>query len=134
MSLRAIPLIAIAFVLYAILAVFKVDLSHPMLPAVTLPSKAVWTFTYGHFLILVTLILLFIELLKSAFSSASALIDHALSLVLMIACLVVFIVVPQAGTSEFFFILFATIIDVIAGYTIGTSVARRSLNVGQSDN
>lgn len=134
MSLRAIPLIAIAFILYALFVITGRDLAAPMLPAITLPSTATWTFTWGHFIILVTLVLLFIELLKSAFSSASALIDHALSLVLMIVCLVVFIVVKQAGTSEFFFILFATIIDVIAGYTIGTSVARRSLNVGGGDN
>ncbi len=133
MSLRAIPLIAIAFFLYAILTVFNVDMAHVIFAA-PLPSKAVWTFTWGHFIVLVTLILLFVELLKSAFSSASALVDHALSLILMIVCLIVFIVVPQAGKSEFFFILFATIIDVIAGYTIGTSVARRSLNVGGSDN
>jgi len=144
MSLRAIPLIAISFILYNILALLKIDLGHcistaekactPPLFSVPMPSHANWTFTWGDLLIIITLVMLFIELLKSTFANASSLVDHALSLVVMMACLVEFVLVPQAATSVFFVILFATMIDVIAGYTIGTSVARRSLNVGGSDN
>jgi len=139
MSLRAIPLIAIAFILYNILALFKVDLGHPIF-AVPMPSghapdsPVKWTFTWGDLLIITTLVMLFVELLKSTFANASSLVDHALSLVVMMACLIEFLLVPQAATSVFFVILFATMIDVIAGYTIGTSVARRSLNVGGDNN
>ena len=129
MTLRAIPLIAIAFILYNILALVGVDLSKAIF-AIPMPSHAKWTFTWGDLLIIITLVMLFIELLKSTFASTSALVDHALSLFIMMACLIEFLLVDKAATSVFFVILFATVIDVIAGYTIGTSVARRSLNVG----
>ena len=139
MSLRAIPLIAIAFILYNILEVFNLDLNHPIfalpMPSGHLPEHPVkWTFTWGDLLIITTLACLFIELLKSTFATASSMVDHALSLVLMMVCLVEFLLVEKAATSVFFVILFATMIDVIAGYTIGTAVARRSLNVGGNDN
>ena len=129
MTLRAIPLIAIAFILYNLLALVGVDLAKPIF-AVPMPSHAKWTFTWGDLLIIITLVMLFIELLKSTFASTSALVDHALSLLIMMGCLIEFLLVDKAATSVFFVILFATVIDVIAGYTIGTSVARRSLNVG----
>jgi len=135
MSLRAIPLIAIAFILYNVLEFAGLDLNHAIfalpMPSGHLPEHPVkWTFTLGDLLIIITLVCLFIELLKSTFASASSMVDHALSLVLMMACLVEFLLVEKAATSVFFVILFSTMIDVIAGYTIGTAVARRSLNVG----
>ncbi len=51
-------------------------------------------------------------------------------MLVFVVCLVEFIVVKQAATSVFFLIMVATLIDVIAGYTIGIRVARRDLNIG----
>ena len=135
MSLRAIPLIAIAFILYNVLALVGVQFNHEIfslnMPSGRPPENPVkWVFTWGDLLIIITLAMLFVELLKSTYSTTSSLVDHGLSLIVMIICLIEFILVPKAATSVFFIILFATMIDVIAGYTIGTSVARRSLNVG----
>ena len=135
MTLRAIPLIAIAFILYNVLALVGVQFNQEIF-AVNMPSgrppesPVKWVFTWGDLLIIITLAMLFVELLKSTYSTTSSLVDHGLSLIVMIVCLIEFILVPKAATSVFFIILFATMIDVIAGYTIGTSVARRSLNVG----
>jgi hypothetical protein len=89
-----------------------------------------WTFTWGDFILLVTLILLFIEIVKSTFTTTSTLIDHALSMVVFMAVGAEFLMVPQAASSVFFLILVATLIDVIGGYTIGIRVARRDLNIG----
>ena len=77
-----------------------------------------------------TLILLFVELLKSTYTSTASLLDHGLSMLVFVACLVEFIVYQKAATSVFFFILVSTLIDVIAGYTIGIRVARRDLSIG----
>ena len=139
MSLRAIPLIAVAFILYNLLALTGVELTHTIfslpMPSGRPPENPVkWIFSWGDLLIIITLAMLFVELLKSTYSTASSLVDHALSMVVMIICLIEFILVPKAATSVFFVILFATMIDVIAGYTIGTSVARRNLNIGSQDN
>ena len=93
-------------------------------------SQGVWTFRWGDLIILITLILLFIEIVKSTYTTTSTLIDHGLSMLVFIACGVEFLVVPQAATSVFFIIMAATLIDVVAGYTIGIRVARRDLNLG----
>lgn len=131
MSLRAIPLLVFSFILYN-LVVFSMGveaLSSPLF-SVTLLSGGVWSFTWGDLILLATLVLLFAEIVKSTFSSTSTLIDHALSMVVFIAILVEFLIVPQAATSVFFLVLVASVIDVIAGYTIGIRVARRDLNIG----
>jgi hypothetical protein len=51
-------------------------------------------------------------------------------MLVFIACLIEFILVPRAATSPFFFIMIAALIDVIAGYTIGIRTARRDLSIG----
>ena len=135
MSIRAIPLLVFAFILYNIivLAFGGADtgaaLSSPIF-SVTLLSKGVWHFTWGDFILLVTLMLLFVEIVKSTFTSTSTLIDHALSMVVFMAVGAEFLMVPQAATSVFFLILGATLIEVVGGYTIGIRVARRDLSIG----
>lgn len=132
MSIRAIPLLVFAFILYNIivLSIGVEGLNQPILDKMRLLSGGEWTFTIGDFVLLITLFLLFIEIVKSTFTSTSTLIDHALSMVVFIAILVEFLMVQQAATSVFFLILVASLIDVIAGYTIGIRVARRDLSIG----
>lgn len=131
MSLRAIPLLVLSFILYNLIVMSTgIEGMNSTIFSVTLLSKGVWNFTWGDFILLVTLVLLFIEIVKSTFTSTSTLIDHALSMVVFVAILIEFLMVPQAATSVFFLILVAALIDVIAGYTIGIRVARRDLNIG----
>ncbi len=133
MSLRALPLIVIAFLLYNVIV-----LAGGPDPNVTLSTKifsipmikATWVFSWGDFVLLLMLILLFIELLKSTYTSTASLLDHGLSMLVFVVCLIEFIIIPQAATSVFFLIMVATLIDVVAGYTIGIRVARRDLNIG----
>ena len=134
MSIRALPLLVFAFVLYNAIVLFGSSDPLAVLNApiftVTLLSRGVWTFTWGDLILVVTLVLLFIEIVKSTFTTTSTLIDHALSMIVFIAVGTEFLMVPQAATSVFFLILVATLIDVIGGYTIGIRVARRDLNIG----
>ncbi len=139
MTLRAIPLIAVAFILYNVIALTGIDLNKAIfslpMPSGRLPDNPVkWVFTWGDLLIIITLLMLFIELLKSTYTSTSSLVDHALSMLVMIVALIEFLLVPKAATSVFFIILFATVIDVIAGYTIGIRVAKRDVSFGGGDN
>jgi hypothetical protein len=131
MSIRAIPLLVFAFVLYnaVVMAMGPESLVHPIFH-VQLLSNGVWTFTWGDLILLVTLILLFIEIVKSTFTTTSTLIDHALSLLVFIAIGAEFLMAANAATSVFFLILVAALIDVIGGYTIGIRVARRDLSIG----
>ena len=71
-------------------------------------SGGVWRFEVGDLIILLTLFLLFAELIKSTYTSASSLVDHGLSMVVFIACIVEFLLAPLAATSTFFLIMVAT--------------------------
>ena len=131
MSIRALPLLVFAFVLYnAIVLLVGEDALGREIFELRLLSGGLWKFTWGDLVLLVTLVLLFVEIVKSTSTTTSTLIDHALSMVVFMAVGAEFLIVPQAATSVFFLILVATLIDVIGGYTIGIRVARRDLNIG----
>lgn len=134
MSLRSLPLIVLAFILYnVVVLVFGVDALEKNLFEMPMLSGGIWKFNWGHLIILATLMLLFVELVKSTYTNASSLVDHGLSMIVFIACLVEFLMTPQAATSVFFLIVVATAIDVVAGFTIGIRVAQRDLTFGTSN-
>ena len=142
MSLRAIPLIAIAFILYNVVVFFgngsADEVLHQQIFKLTSfrapvgGTPAVWTFNWGDLIILIMMVLLFVEILKSTYTSTTSLVDHGLSMLVMMAAGAEFLLVDKAFTSVFFLILVAAMIDVIAGYTIGIRVARRDLSIGGS--
>ena len=93
-------------------------------------SGAVWTLSLGDLVIIFTLILLFVELIKSTRTGGSSIVDHALSTILFVICLVEFLLVKEAATSVFFFIMIVTLIDVVAGFSITIRAARRDFGFG----
>jgi hypothetical protein len=86
--------------------------------------------TWGDLLILLTMILLFVELMKATYTSTSSLLNHGFSTLVFVACLIELLVVPQAATAVFFLITVASLVEVVASYTIGIRVARRDLSLG----
>ncbi len=133
MSLRAIPLIAIPFILYNIVVVLAggdhmATLRKEWLPIPLMTGTL--KLSTGDIIILVTMICLFIELIKSTFTSTVAMVDHGLSMLIFIACLVEFLIARPANSAVFFFITIACLIDVVAGFMIGMRTARRDLNIG----
>lgn len=135
MSIRALPLLVISFILYNIVVVFSGgagadDILRKPLFDLPMMGGAKWRFSLGDLLILVTMFLLFFELIKATYTSSTSLLDHGLSMLVFIACLIEFLLVRQAATSVFFFIMIAALIDVVAGFMIGIRTARRDLNLG----
>ena len=136
LSIRALPMMAIAVILYnAVVLIFgsaetldRVLFSMPML------KGGLWRFTLGDLVMLVTIAMFFIEIIKSTFTGASAILDHALSMILFIVAGLEFLIVKEAATSIFFFIVILCLIDVVAGYTIGMRAARRDISFGGQDN
>ena len=118
---NVVPLLSIVVV-----ADFGVAFSAPS----ALVSPALWMLTTGDFLVAVGLVLLYLEILKSVRTSIASVIDHGLSLALFALCLVLFIVLPQAGTGTFFLIMVMTLLDVIAGFTVTLAASRRSVDIG----
>ncbi|OJU33060.1 MAG: hypothetical protein BGN89_16170 [Alphaproteobacteria bacterium 64-6] len=135
MSLRALPLIVIPFILYNIVVLFSGgahadDVLRKVIFELPMVGGARWRFSMGDLLILVTMFMLFFELIKATYTASASLLADGLSMLVFIACLVEFLLVPQAATSVFFFIMIATLIDVVAGFMIGIRTARRDLNIG----
>ena len=134
MSIRALPLVAIPLILYNVLLLLSGGAADEFFrtPLFTLSmiKGAQWSFTRGDLIILTTLVCLFAELVKATYTSSISLVDHGLSMVVFIVCIVEFLVVNLAATSPFFFILVGSLIDVVAGFTIGIRVARRDLSIG----
>jgi hypothetical protein len=129
----SLPWIVVAVVLYNIIAFLSSWPVEPLAPtvfdaeliSVGMLSGAIWKMTVGDLVMIITLLLLFVELIKSTRTGGSSIVDHALSMVLFMICMVEFLAVRQAATSEFFFILFVTLIDVVAGFSITIRGARR---------
>ena len=125
--MAAFPLLLIPFVLVNLL-MFTVDggLSAQVFSA-TLPSGASFTLTAGDLSVLVGLVFLYFEILKSTRTGNSSILDHVLSLTLFVIALLEFLLAPAAGNTPFLLIALMMFIDVIAGFTVSISVARRDV-------
>ena len=125
--MAAFPLLLIPFVLVNVL-MFTVDggLSAQVFSA-TLPSGASFTLTAGDFSVLVGLVFLYFEILKSTRTGNSSILDHVLSLTLFVVALLEFLLSKAAGNTPFLLIALMMFIDVIAGFTVSISVARRDV-------
>lgn len=133
----AVPLLALPVIVYNVAALTLVggfsagDASGRMSEALfslTMTSGATWPISLGDLLIAVSLVVLFIELLKSTTSRRVAIINHSLSMVLFIACLVEFLLSPAFATSTFFLITLMVLLDVLAGFIVTIVSARRDMD------
>ena len=76
-----------------------------------------------------SLILLFVELLKSTSSQWVAIVNHTLSMVLFVVCLVEFLLLPGFAGSVFFLILTMVLLDVLAGFIVTIIASRRDFDM-----
>jgi uncharacterized membrane protein len=97
----------------------------------TLVSGATFAFTMGDLLIVLSLVLLYFEIFKATRTSSLSIVDHLLSMLLFVACLVEFIILPGFGTSVFLLLTLMCFIDVVAGFTVTISTARRDFAVDE---
>ena len=130
MSLGALPLLVIPLIIYNIVVVFAGSgpASGPLGATIfRLPmlSGATWTFTWSDFILLVTMLMLFAELVKATYTSTVSLVDHGLSMLVCVICIVEFVAVRGFSNSTFFMLLLMTVFDVVAGFTITIVAAKR---------
>ena len=129
--LGTLPLMAIVIIIYNVI-IFLTGLSmESQVTSITLISGAIWTISVGDVIVFTGLILLFLELINSTKTGASTIVNHALSMLVLLIVLVEFIVLPQFGTSTFFALVLLALFDVIAGFTVTITAARRDFTVGE---
>jgi hypothetical protein len=92
-------------------------------------SGADWTMSAGDMLLVLAILLLFGEMMKSTRIGVRTVVDHALSLILFLGMIVEFILVRQAATATFFLLLVVSFIDVLGGFAITLRSAQRDLTV-----
>jgi hypothetical protein len=134
----AFPLLALPVVLYNLLALTLAgglkasgaqdQLSKQMF-SVHMTSGGAWPVSLGDLILAGSLVVLFIELLKSTASQKVAIINHSLSMVLFVICLVEFLLLPAFATSTFFLLSLMVLLDVLAGFIVTIVSARREIDV-----
>jgi len=95
--------------------------------SVPMASGAEWIITFGDVMMLMALLLLFVELLKSTSTGTAAIFNHALSMLVFIICLVEFLLNSAFATSVFFIIMVMALLDVLAGVVVTIISARRDV-------
>jgi predicted neutral ceramidase superfamily lipid hydrolase len=134
----AFPLLALPVLLYNLIALtlaggFKsVEANGQLIkPLFWIPmtSRAQWPVSLGDLILAVALVVLFIELLKSTTSRRVAIINHSLSMILFIVCLVEFLLAPAFATSTFFLLTLMVLLDVLAGFIVTIVAARRDIDL-----
>jgi len=132
MYVLGFPLLLIAFAVYNIVAFVLVmpdTIWTTQLVAVPMPSGQIWQLTWQDALLAGSILLLWVEIIKSTQISLRTIIDHVLSLLLFVAMLIEFLLVKSAGTSAFFLLLVISMVDVLAGFIISIRTAERQVEV-----
>lgn len=88
-----------------------------------------WMLTKGDAILLLAIVFLFLEILKSTSTGTSTIINHAVSMILFIICLIQFLLLPNFATSTFFILMSMTLLDVLAGVVVTIVSARRDFGV-----
>ncbi len=96
---------------------------------VPMTSGGRWQVSFGDLLVFVSLVILFVELLKSTTSRRVAIVNHSLSMVLFIACLVEFLLFRAFQASSFFILTAMVLLDVLAGFIVTIASARRDVDI-----
>lgn len=106
------------------------DAPASILFSVKLVSGKTWSLNVNEAFIIISLFILFVEIFKATRTSVVSIIDHLLSTFVFIAFLILFLTIKEAGTSTFFILTIISMIDVMCGFTVSISSARRDLAVG----
>ena len=79
----------------------------------------------GDVVVLAALVLLYFEVFKATRTSNASILDHIASLAVFVVALVEFLLLPRFAHGAFLAFLLMTLIDVVAGFTVTISSARR---------
>ena len=130
MFLVGFPLLLVPFAIYNIVAFLMPGVTWAgVITSMRMVSGTDWNMSAGDLLIAFAALLLFGEVLKATRIGVRTVVDHGLSLILFLAMLVEFLLVPQAATSTFFLLLVLSFIDVLGGFAVTLRTAQRDFTV-----
>ncbi|KAB7742069.1 hypothetical protein F2P47_01985 [Parvibaculum sedimenti] len=129
--LGSLPLMALVVIAYNVVVFISGATLETGVFSIALISGAVWTVNVGDIILIFGLVLLFLEIINATRTGTLTIVNHGLSMLVLLVAVVEFIVLPQFGTSDFFLIVMLTLLDVIAGFTVTITSARRDFSVNE---
>lgn len=140
-TLTVFPLMTVPVLVYILMAIMAGKASDPALPSIqglldhtlfSLPmlSGVKWQLRSADLLLLLALLMLSLEIVKSTSTKSGAIMNHAASMGLMIFCLIGFLIFNNFATSIFFILTMMCLLDVLAGVMVTIVSARRDFGVG----
>jgi hypothetical protein len=139
MYLIGFPLLVVPFAFYNIIE-FLMPSDPPGafwlygLTKIRLASGVEWTLTAGDLIIAISVLLLYVELIKATRPSSRAIVDHLLSTLLFVVMLLEFILIRQAATSIFFLMTVISFVDVVGGFSVTIRSAQRDVTIDGNNN
>ena len=127
--LVAIPLLAFPLIAYNILAFTRGDIWGDVALTIDMVRGDTLALTAGGIFIFISVVFLFLEILKSTRTGTGSIVDHLLSVLVFVVCLVEFLLVGFAATETFFLLTTMALVDVIAGFSITIRAARRDVAI-----
>ncbi len=136
-ALIVVPLLIIPIILYLLVSMSAGEGGTALrlqanLFSMPMMSGGRWAFSIGDLILFIGLIFLFIEILKAARTKSDAIVNHSLSMVLLLFCVIAFLAFPGFGTSVFFLLMVMALLDVVAGPIVSIVAARRDFGVGEN--
>lgn len=131
--LAILPLMLLPFLVFNLLMLGIVGSTATFsetLFSLNMMSGANWTMSGGDLLIVVSLLILFVEIMKATRTGRFSVVDHLLSMLVFIAFLVEFLMVRGAATQVFFILMTIAFVDVIAGFAVSMRSATRDVSIG----
>ena len=122
--LSSVPLLAFVVMAYVAFASGGADFALTRF-TVAMPSGGAWQISLGDMMLAFSLFVLFFEILKSTRTGGNSVVDHALSMIVFVVCLILFLIWDRAASSTFFLLMLMAMIDVIAGFSVTINAARR---------
>ena len=128
------PLLLIPFVLYNILAAtvmgWQPEGWTQQLFSIPMVSGESWALTWSDLMLVIGLVCLFFEVIKSTNTGRNSVIEHMASTALFVVFLIEFLLFAPAASSTVFILMMMALVDVVAGFTISITGAGRDVTMG----
>lgn len=129
--LNIIPLLVLPLILYNFVVMTGLAGAEPdvwmiqPIFSVNMFSGDAWGVSFSDVFMGLSLLLLFVEIVKATRTDAMSIVNHGLSMLLCMVCIVQFIALQGFSNSVFFLLTMMSVLDVVAGFTITIVAAKR---------
>ncbi|MEO5340937.1 MAG: hypothetical protein H7837_10565 [Magnetococcus sp. MYC-9] len=128
--IKNIPLFAYLLLLYnAVLFANGTITWATEMQSIAMMSGAVFVVSVGEALLMLGVVALYVEIFKATRGASVAIFDHLFSMLTFVGFLVEFLLVAKAATPLFFTLMLMSCLDVVAGFTVTISGARRDVGI-----